>query len=833
MRAHTNIKLKDRNSLTISNFKGVDFSSSAVNVQSNRASYMRNLINEGGVNKKRNGWNELKVYRETINGIFEGRRVNGIFEAPLKMGMLVHAGTKIYWDSNRSVLVENVQNKRSQAFYKDDKVYILCGDIYVFKFVADEGVIATRLLDSDEIYIPTTTISIDNDTVTDTVRATLDDINCLTKWRKNTLVGAKITKEGETVKPNEWSLDDNIDADTVVKIEIEKKHIWSSGVTTGIITYEVASASNDIIECNNNTCTKVGEIDRQNGKIKLTIDTTPPIDNQANITVTFAHTHRLASKITNCTFGTVFGVNGNTDTLFLSGNINFPNVCFYSAEDDFAYFPNRNVIAMGSETYAIGGFARLSDSTLVAVKEGVSHEAGIYYIAGSYQPINDKTDARLVAPVYTRTAGGIGEGIISRYCNANLNGDALILTQSGVQGIVLGENVARTERFTRNRSININGKLLLHDNLSNAVAICHNNRYYLAIDGVCYVADARHKFIPDDTVDNSFNYEWWYWDNIPARVWASIDGKLYFGTEQGQICVFDDKYTDRTYVDIKDGMSFDIADNCIVDDMADDIYENDKIEIKPTGTNLFFAILQKDATTDDIGTIQTDSENILNMHDGQEVYIEQNDLLYSVGYIGAIDYAECTYSIGDEYGNPILLGGEFNVLLSLDNKEFYITNVDLVGKSFQIKNGINGNVLKLYRGNHLNAREVIVTRNRNVVAEYHTPIFDFGTIESSKTLLKMAISVEPEMNGKLSFGYETRNAYKLLNVQGMRRFSFEDFNFENFSFDTGFANSYSVRCNVRNFNYIMFRFISDSDSNCVINKFTTIYKINKSNRGVR
>jgi hypothetical protein len=173
------------------------------------------------------------------------------------------------------------------------------------------------------------------------------------------------------------------------------------------------------------------------------------------------------------------------------------------------------------------------------------------------------------------------------------------------------------------------------------------------------------------------------------------------------------------------------------------------------------------------------------------------------------------------------------VLLSLANKEFYITNVDLDKKTFQIKNGIDGKELMLYRGYINYANEVTVTRNQNVVAEYHTPIFDFGTIESSKTLLKMSVAVEPQLSGKLAFGYETRNVYKMLNVKGIRRFTFDDFNFNDFSFDTGFNNSYSVRVNERNFNYIMFRFISDSDTDCIINKFTAIYKINKSNRGVR
>ena len=822
MRAHTNIKLKDRNSLTISNFKGVDFSSSAVNVQSNRASYMRNLINEGGVNKKRNGWNELKVYEGSINGIFE---------APLRVGMLVHAGTKIYWDSNRSVLVDGVQNKRSQAFYKDNKVYIVCGDIYVFKFVVGEGVVATRLIDSDEIYIPTTTISIDNDTVTDTVRATLDDINCLTKWRKNTLVGV-VSENKEAFTQGDWTLDASIDDDADITIEMEiqaGKNAEVMFVTKTIVakSYGISDdyqGQNTYYEIKDEKNTLIGIVNKKLGKIRIFTDTTPPIENQANITVTFAHTHNLASKITNCTFGTVFGVNGNTDTLFLSGNINFPNVCFYSAEDDFTYFPNRNVIAMGSETYAIGGFARLSDSTLVAVKEGASHEAGIYYIAGSYQPINDKADARLVAPVYTRTAGGIGEGIISRYCNANLNGDALILTQSGVQGIVLGENVARTERFTRNRSININGKLLLHDDLSNAVAICHNNRCYLAIDGVCYVADARHKFIPNDTVDNSFNYEWWFWDNIPARVWASIDGKLYFGTEQGQVCVFDDKYTDRVHSNIKDGSMIDFNNEQIVYDMHDYIQDGDTINI---ATQELYVMLQANAKMIDF-EINTDS--IFNFHDGEKVWIEKNGT-YSEYSIGDVDWAKNTYSLCNTDGFPVEIEGMFNVLLNVANRDLYIVNVDTENNTFQVKLNKDGGILDLYSGTP--STSDMVTYSRNVVAEYHTPVFDFGTIESSKTLLKMSVAVEPQLSGKLAFGYETRNVYKMLNVKGIRRFSFDDFNFNDFSFDTGFNNSYSVRVNERNFNYIMFRFVSDSDTDCIINKFTAIYKINKSNRGVR
>ena len=831
MRAHTNIKLKDRNSLVLSNFKGVDFSSSAVNVQSNRATYMRNIINEGGTNKKRNGWNEIKKYSD---------KINGIYEAPLKMGLIVHAGEKIYWH-NTKVLLEGVKDARSQAFYKGDKMYLFCGDIFVLKFVVGEGIVATRLIDSDDIYIPTTTISIDNDTITDSARAVLDDINCLTKWRKNTLVGVKSDNK-QSITQGDWTLDGSIDADSVVTVEIEIPIMTTDNMlTTKTVVATSGAISNDYNEkntyydlCEDGDWQKViGVVNKKLGKIRIYgVDTTPPLENQANITVTFAHTHNLQDKITNCTFGALFGVDGNTDTLFLSGNESFKNICFYSYEDDFTYFPNKNAMAMGSDTYAINGFARLSDSTLVAVKEESSHEAGIYYISGSYQSFTDATsETQLVQPIYTRTAGGMGEGIVSKYACANLSGDALILTKNGVQGIVLGDNVARTERYTRDRSSNINAKLLMHSNLSEAVAIQHKDRYYLSVDGVCYVADARHKFIPNDSVDSSYNYEWWYWDNIPARVWASIDGQLYFGTNEGRICVFDNEYTDRTYVDVFDGTMLSVYDNNIVCDTnaLAEVSENDRINLVANGE--IFALLQGGATMDVDGTIHTDADNILNMHNNETIRTSKDKTKNY--YIAYVDYAECTYCIVNDACEVVKLEGQFDVLLPMLQGDLFITSIDVKNQTFRLKAHIDGKPLVLYDDAYAYVTDMIVTHAQNVVAEYHTPVFDFGTIESSKTLIKMSIAVDTSTDGNISFGYETRNAIKLLNASSVGRFSFEDFSFQDFSFDTGFANSYSVRCNVRNFNYIMFRFVSDNDKNCAINNFTVIYKINKSNRGVR
>lgn len=844
MRANTNISLKDRRTLQLSDFKGVDFSSSALSVRRDRASNMRNFINEYGVNKKRNGWNELIKIKydgeyQRINGIFE--YVNGS-----RREVLVHAGKRFYRLLNNDgkysveditltstylaakVDTNKIKDQRSQAFFNKGRAYIIgCGDYLVYgTWNGGESYELRRVANNEDTYIPTTTISIDNDEVSDDTRGSLDDVNCLSSKRINQLLGTSET--GKT-----WTLDSgSIDTNTTVDIELQTMREETA------VTVQISNTGSDKTILYEGS-TQVGTVDFENGKITLSIDTTPQIENRDNIFVTFEHSvEGYIERITNCNFGVLFGVNGNTDRLFLAGNAEYPNIDFHSEADDYTYFGDLNTASMGSDSVPISGYGRLSDSTLVVYKSETSQEASIFYRTGSYKEYYDSSgNLDTIRGVFPTSAGSIGEGVVSRYACANFAGDNIILSRNGIFGIVLADNVATTERYTRERSRSINEKLKTHADLSEAVGIVYKNRYYLAVDNVVYIADSRYKYTANDDIDGSYNYEWWYWDNCPIRVWANIDNVLYFGSENGQICVFDDEYTDRTYQDSAAGdLTFDIADNKVVynQNIGIGLTEGDRITISTAG---FYALVSNNVTVEN-GRIMSDEESISAFHDGMCVYADTvGDSGLSVNtkyYIRDVDNGLCSYVLEDESGEAIeLSGGGFNLYKSISNIELYLANV--TEDSFQLKDYKTGNVLILSNYNLSIPTNPLArfTHTKNVVAEWYTPIFDLGTNESSKTLLKMVISTEPEVNGKLSFGYETRNVNKLINAKGINVFSFDNFSFENFSFDAGFANSYSVKCNERNFNFIIFRFISDNDSNCIVNTFTIIYKINKANIGVK
>jgi hypothetical protein len=65
------------------------------------------------------------------------------------------------------------------------------------------------------------------------------------------------------------------------------------------------------------------------------------------------------------------------------------------------------------------------------------------------------------------------------------------------------------------------------------------------------VLDSKNKSYKERSIASyDYNYECYYWTNIPAICLLSANGELYFGTEDGRICKFNtdievlDKYSD-------------------------------------------------------------------------------------------------------------------------------------------------------------------------------------------------------------------------------------------------------------------------------------------------
>ena len=81
-----------------------------------------------------------------------------------------------------------------------------------------------------------------------------------------------------------------------------------------------------------------------------------------------------------------------------------------------------------------------------------------------------------------------------------------------------------------------------------------------------YLADSKRR---NSNQSNSFGYEWYFWDNVPARVAAEIDSELYFGTSDGRLCVFKNEAEDFMAAYSDDGQPIKAYWTTKLDDLGD------------------------------------------------------------------------------------------------------------------------------------------------------------------------------------------------------------------------------------------------------------------------
>lgn len=859
MRANTNIALKERRTVTLTDFRGVDLTTSPLRVAPSRATFMRNLINDHGINHKRPGWREMLRLEGRINGVFPYQ--NGDHDV-----LLVHAGTGIYratynegaevWNTKRiSEDAWGLTDERSQCVYRGGIAYILgCGNYLAY---GKHGGTSYSLVPVSEIaYVPTTTTHagscINADFSTRTPGAILDAVNLLTPWRKNTAIGLNDVND-TTTNVTFIVLDGAIDEDTDVTVEVEEAEIFN-GYVTGSFTYTLKSNDDGDLIC---TATskpsevkekdKVGSIDRKAsftiiknlGYIQINRKCSTPVKDVANITVTFSSSvEGYANRVHKAKFGALFGEGGKADRLFVGGNPDHPDMDFWSAENDFTYFPDGNTMQVGGDQRPMTGYARLSDSVLAIFKESLVGEPSIYYRTGKTTTQIDADGDTVPADYFPITAGTAGDGSVSHHAVANLGGDVLMLSPDGVRGIELSANVSSGERYTRDR-----GRAIYEDlrkkKLAEAVATVWRGRYFLACgDGTCYVADSRYKTTFEGSPDTQ--YEWWTWDNVPARTFAVYKDRLLFGTEDGKVCGF----VEGSFADLE----------CIALESGELLNEGGKLNYNSEGVSLKKGdrVVLHGGVYDLICVVDGVENGVCfgdvsRLYDGLEVYADgvgESGLADNVLYtVENVDPDSGSFELCDAAGLAVQpSAGEFRLILPLDGVLLYVADAKDPA-TLALGQSVDEGGERTWNRVHLTTRDGASCDwtgcymwGTPVEAEWYSGVMDMGTNLYAKTLLGFTVAGEPGICGRVTFGYETRRReeHQYIAVRGGgSSFSFGDADFNDFSFDTAFATSYTKKTNVRNFNFIACRWRSEEETDSAVSGVTLIYKINRKNRGVR
>ncbi|MBR6651406.1 MAG: hypothetical protein IKL36_08385 [Clostridia bacterium] len=537
-------------------FRGVDFSVSETMVDDSRSPYAVNVISDtGGFPEKRLGWRTVKEFGGRINGIFHYKGMVGEEEEERLVDcFVIHAGDKIYsWsgyeDHEPTELMSGVNDEKSTARLFKNALYILTGK----EFLCYDGEKCTSIEDGETAYAPTTWegrgvayLSDEGDGSwhnSGQIGQAYQEVNIACAKRKNTF---RITADFNYDRY--IFLDGKIKANSRIKLtyiptgEVLLDVIAPEGnsgkyvVPDGFWGKTNSTSANwniDIFRKQENSIG--GQVAKdlgisEGGYIVGLFKPTKmdgyiaPAEGEDNFCVEYVAEGggEQSGSISKCTVMDVF-----ENRIFYSGNPDFPNTDWHSELNEPTYVTDLSYTDIGLDSVPIVGYLRTGSEQAILKGDGEDSSLYMRYRA-------EDGEGNTIFPV---RQGSSNVGAVSKRAVCTLLDDPMYLSASGVWAIA--QQDISSERALNIRSTRINKKLLENYNLEDAHMCRWRGNLLLFINGECYVADAAQKTYAYNKT-GTFEYEWYYWTNIPARTAMENGGVLWFGTEDGRLCRFND-----------------------------------------------------------------------------------------------------------------------------------------------------------------------------------------------------------------------------------------------------------------------------------------------------
>lgn len=528
--------------VNLSGFLGVDFSSSITDIDRRRSPNGYNFINTNGTIEKRNGYKILAYLgkKANINGIWNVDTIDGEY-------FVVHCGTSLFEMntdfSGYTEILTGLKDNMSQGVIINSKLLILDGKRAVVYDLLESG---KRVHYLDEIgYIPTIEIA-----------------------RSPNGLKSQSYEAINLIQDSRINLFTSTETDTIY--QLKETNINS------VLLVEVMNA-NGVYE--QKVSVKDYNVDLKKGQVifKSAIGK-PPVDGRDNVRIKYekiSPSNKL--QVNKCSIMSVYGYAGANNRVFMSGNPDFPNILMFSFLENITYMPVENVIKIGLEVAPINGLVRLLDGKLGVLKDVSDTDATLFKVG--YATFNGNEAFPLEGS--TKGEGNIGKNAIDTLLN-----EPLILTQNGV--FAINTATLTDEKFVYHKSYYIDSKLKKEADLKNAVGIVNKGKYYLAVNNHVYVADSRFKSSSNNSEYSNYQYEWYFWTDLPVKVWFVWNDELYFGDKYGNICKFRDDRDENRFKD--DTKNVKAEWNSVVLDLNRPVYKKNikriAIQSNPTSSKL-------------------------------------------------------------------------------------------------------------------------------------------------------------------------------------------------------------------------------------------------------
>ena len=418
---------------------------------------------------------------------------------------IYHVGTSFFRKKSDETEIAEVYTEAnmhlSKSWQLNEKLFIIDGsNVYYYEDGDDE----VKTIDSEEGYIPLVTIA-------------------------KTPDGGGVSYEPLNMLQPGFYEQFGVTTDYADR---KNFHLSFSGLDDTATTAWLLDDDGNWVEKTENTDYTV---DRENGIVKfLTAPGVSPLTGEDNVKILAYRTvEGYADRIRKCTIGTLFGVGGAADRLFLSGNPDYPNWDFYSEQYDPTYFPDTGYSSLGSSASSIVGYA-IINNYLATFKDDFDNSQVVFIREGDLvvDSNNEKSD-----PAFKLINTLQGNGVTAPYAFGYLQTEPLFLTKSGIYAITAQDITG--EKYSQNRSFYLNGKLTKEENLENAVATVFNDMYILAVNNQFYILDGLQATRTDRSEPySSRQYVAYYCTNIPTTsIWTDSQA-LWIGTNNGHVCRF-------------------------------------------------------------------------------------------------------------------------------------------------------------------------------------------------------------------------------------------------------------------------------------------------------
>lgn len=482
---------------TIDYLRGVDLTSSPINVVQGRAYDAPNMIRDvPGKVRKRMGYGVYRSYGDSINGIYKYDDT-----------ILVHAGTKLYKDGDTPTeVLSGMPDHLSNAYRVGTKMIILTGSV-IYCYYEENGVSTCGTAESMAT-VPEVTVGRPPGGGGDTYQ-----FNMLTaKYTDSFLSNGTATQYVMSYAP--------IKTGSVIA-----KVLANDGVTWNTVTPSNIDYTNGIITFN-------------------PAPGNPPVSGEDNVKITaeVADTSDLKSQVNGCQFGIVYGTAGSMDRVFISGNPDKPGFDWFSSVNDPLFFGDANYGQIGKQGTEITGYS-IINGHLATHKANDDNGRNIFIRVGQLDlEREDLTPVEFPVTQIIQGSGAIAPGSFAYVT------EPLYLTNDGIYATTPYEFNGLL--YAQRRSFYLDGMLKKEEHPEKAVAIAWNDFYALALNGKVYILDTLQRDSTSAVRASMYQYEGYYFTNIPARVWFSSDDTLYFGADDGNIYSFyTEKYDTHSYSD--------------------------------------------------------------------------------------------------------------------------------------------------------------------------------------------------------------------------------------------------------------------------------------------